>query len=623
MGLAVKLLLAGVAVYALLWLFLRLMRVLLWRVGRRLAFSYLLIGVLPIPMLIALALLNGYLLAGYFLGHLHRDAVDEMRHDLGTAAEMLLAGSDEATSSMPIERGEVVFARYRGGRRVAGDGRLPDAWPDWLTPGGGGDRGRWGRKGSAPFLPLAEELPTLAAVAGDGDRGVVAAYDGRIASELARRSGVWVDLITSDDPRRQKAQLQIFGRVFDVGMTTDLASSEDRERFFAGAGESAGFLDRPSIRWPETSDLARPTADGPPTFDKLEAHLEGSPRLVGRGLLSGSVQADARVWAALISVTGLLGSLYGLAVMMALWIIYTLSRAVNRLSRATRRVQQGDFSVRIPVRRTDQVGDLQRSFNMMASNLETLVASAAQKEILDKELEIARELQESLLPAELPSSDRLDFATLFEPSAAIGGDYFDVLTIDEDRLAVVIADVSGHGLPTGLRMAMLKAALVILVEESKEPEEILRRLSDMIRSGREKRFFITATIATVDLARGRLELTNAGHSPTYRVRDGAAREILLPGNPLGALGNRYGHSALDLEPGDIVVWLSDGLIEATDPRGEPFGYERIRETLAGRWETAAEVRNHLLAVIEKHTRGREAEDDQTLVAMRYLKGPES
>ena len=109
----------------------------------------------------------------------------------------------------------------------------------------------------------------------------------------------------------------------------------------------------------------------------------------------------------------------------------------------------------------------------MAGNLETLVATAAQKESLEKELELARNLQKSLLPSDLPAGGGVEFATLFEPSAAIGGDYFDVLRISEDELAVIIADVSGHGLSSGLRMAMLKAALLILVEETRDPEEIL------------------------------------------------------------------------------------------------------------------------------------------------------
>ena len=302
---------------------------------------------------------------------------------------------------------------------------------------------------------------------------------------------------------------------------------------------------------------------------------------------------------------------------MALAIIFALSRAVNQLSRGTSAVSRGDFSVRIPTKRKDQIGELQRDFNQMAEHLESLVETAAQKELVDKELSLARDLQESLLPSDLPSAESIEFATLFEPSAAIGGDYFDILRIDEDRLAVVIADVSGHGLPTGLRMAMVKAALVILVEEEKPPDQILTRLSDLIRSSRERRYFVTATIAVVDFRRGVIELTNAGHPPTYLLRRGKVREIVLPGPPLGTLGSDYGQYRIDLEDGDIAVWLSDGLIEASDASHEPFGYERLARSLEGDATSPAEARDRLLAAVAEHTGGYPADDDRTLVAMLY------
>src|SRR4029077_7557518 len=112
----------------------------------------------------------------------------------------------------------------------------------------------------------------------------------------------------------------------------------------------------------------------------------------------------------------------------------------------------------------------------------------------------------------------VEFATLFEPSAAIGGDYFDILRLDERRLAVIIAGVSGHGLSTGLRMAMLKAALLILVQDETDSEQILRRLDAVVRADTETRLLVTSPLSLPDFRHGTLEITNAGHPPTYRLR---------------------------------------------------------------------------------------------------------
>jgi serine phosphatase RsbU (regulator of sigma subunit) len=213
------------------------------------------------------------------------------------------------------------------------------------------------------------------------------------------------------------------------------------------------------------------------------------------------------------------------------------------------------------------------------------------------------------------------FSTYFQPSAAIGGDYYDILPLDGGReparrLAVVIADVAGHGLSAGLGMAMLKAALLILVEEGREPQSILTALDRLVRSTPQKTF-VTATLARVDLDRGRLEITNAGHPPTYLLRRGEVREIALPSTPLGVLDSSYRTEALDLEPGDMLVWLSDGFIEATSTEGECFGYERTREALCGDADTPADLRDRFLDAVRTHSEAQAAADDCTLVVMHY------
>lgn len=604
------------------WLLIKAYQAFLWKVGRRLAFSYFLIGVLPIPMVALLALGVGYVLATFFLGHLYRDAASAFQSRLVKQAEEQLEVF--ATRGRPgvAEAGGFAFDYYRLGERVGGAGVAPGRWPEWLTEGPEAVGGRPEEGGVAHYVVAGDGSPTLAVAVEIGELGVTAVYVEDLAAALRKEGDLWVEIFGPEAMEAEPGVVVLQDRELRFrpllpGRSLEEAGEEKREFFQSRTEEEGKLRDRPILVWPQLTGPLLVLASGDTVARQIEVLVTATPRMVIRRLVSASSEQNLYAWLGLTTVTGVLLTLYAVAVLVAMAMIFGLSRAVNRLSRATAAVQRGDFSVRIPVRRRDQLGALQRSYNEMAGHLEQLVAAAAQKEILEKELAIARELQESLLPRDLPQGEAVEFATLFQPSAAIGGDYFDILRLDEERLAVVIADVSGHGLSSGLRMAMLKAALLILVEEEEAPAQILRRLDGLVRANQDQRFFVTATLAWIHLADGTLDLINAGHPPTYLLRRGEVREILLPGSPLGGLGESYGRESIQLQPDDLVVWLSDGFIEAPDPAGEPFGYERVIEALAGDLSSPVEVRNRLLAAVEEHTAGRPADDDCTLVVMRY------
>jgi serine phosphatase RsbU (regulator of sigma subunit) len=613
LSVAAQLALGGMAVALFLWLLWKAYRVWLWKVSRRLAFSYFLIGVLPIPLLFLVLGAGAYILAGFFLGHLYRDAVLAVQADLAQAAEAQLDVMTGAASAAP-RRPDFSFAYYRDGRRIGGAPEAPAQWPAWA-------RTDAARLPLAPrFFARRDGTPTLAAAAARGDQGVLALHAADLDAAVSRRAGLWVAIRRPDDP--DLIQLEVWNMKIPVRRIRKERQPGEAAKLLRQASRGEGIFDDPLLWWGEVSspllDPATGRAGGP-----LTVVLNSTPNTVLRHMFSSAGEVDSAVWFTLLVFTALLFDVYAVATLMAIVMIVSLSRAVNRMSQATDAVRQGDFAVRIPVRRQDQMGHLQRSFNEMAGNLETLVAAAAQKEILEKELELARDLQKSLIPRDLPSGERLEFATLFEPSAAIGGDYFDVLRLSDDELAVVIADVSGHGLSTGLRMAMIKAALLILVEQTHEPEDILRHLDAVVRNG-GTRVFVTATLGLVNLRTGMLRLYNAGHPPTYLLRGGEVREILLPGSPLGGLGRTYGRADIPLHTGDVLVWLSDGLIEATRADGEPFGYDAVVDALKGKGkvgEGAADVRNRLLAAVDRYVGDEPPGDDRTLVVMRYRGRP--
>ncbi|HEX4951953.1 MAG TPA: SpoIIE family protein phosphatase [Thermoanaerobaculia bacterium] len=623
-------------------------RAFLWKVGRRLAFSHFLIGVVPVPMALILALGACYVLASFFLGYVSRSTLASLEVSAIEQAKARLAAFEaEGQPSQPTRSG-FSFDYYRAGKRVGGAGLAPETWPVWLTAplpeNSFGSPFKLAR-----YVRGADGKPTVAVAVETGELGVVALFDGELDHLLRKKTGLWVELrpMRGDGKGPTVAAVQVGqGIRFQVGgeevtpaaegeasAASDTSEAEpevtaaereaaqrlqaEKDAFFA-AQNGKSWLDRRRVVWPEVHGPLFDLATGEIAGRGLVAPVEGTFARIAQILFAGNAEFRSALWIGLISVAGTLLTVYAVAFLVASFLSFGLSRAVNQLSKATAAVQAGDFSYRIPAHRRDQVGALQRSFNEMANHLGEAVARAAEQEVLDKELAIAREVQRSLLPRHLPRNPKADCATLFEPSAALGGDYLDLIELSDGRLAVVIADVSGHGLSSGLRMAMVKAGLTLLLAERVDPLWILTRLDELIRqSSTERRFFVTATIALIDFRNGVVELTNAGHPPTYLLRGGEVEEIILESSPLGCLDRSFRATRFEIKPGDSLVWLSDGLIEAQSPNGEMFGYDRVAATLARPARTAADVRSALTGAIDAHAAGTPVGDDRTLVVVRY------
>jgi serine phosphatase RsbU (regulator of sigma subunit) len=596
---------------------------LFWRVGRRLAFSYFLVGVLPRRAPSA-ARAARQLPAGRLPARPpHRDGVAELADELESAAIARLL-ADEPADSIPTLGGRLRAAEYQRGRRVTDDESAPGEWPTWVAEAQEARRRRGDAEALArPFWALADGRLSMAAVAGRPGDGVLVWFEGDLAKALRERTRSWVDLYRHDDPRKLPVTRIQLGRpqLSIRGFWLQQDAEELAEYYRLNppeAVDSPGWLERPWILWSETTGRAEALADGSAAAEFVTVSLASGPRGLFRSLLSVSDQADSTAWLALVGVAILLSEIWLAAAIMAVFMIVGLSRAVNRLSQATAAIAEGDFSFRIPVKRTDQVGELQRSFNAMAGHLSELVDTAAQKEALDKELDLARRVQRDLLPDLIESASGAELATTFEPSAAIGGDYFDVLRRPGGKLAIVVADVAGHGLAAGLRMAMVKSAIVLLAEEEIDAQGIVTRLRRLLRGRPGERGFITLSFAELTLATGELEITNAGHPPCYLVRrDGTVDEIVLPGLPLGTLPGAPGNGRVPPRPGDAMVWLSDGIPECTSQRRAVR--LRRRGARAGR---AVRLRRSAARPAARRLRAHcgdaPVQDDRTLVVLRYV-----
>ena len=254
------------------------------------------------------------------------------------------------------------------------------------------------------------------------------------------------------------------------------------------------------------------------------------------------------------------------------------------------------------------------------------MAASGDRLRMRRELEAAREVQLAMLPDAPPERPWLRIAASSLPAAEVGGDYWDVFEPDGERLVIAVGDVAGHGLPAGLALAGLRAGLTLLRERLHEPASVLGELDRLMRETTRGR--LLATLALVDVEPGgeRLLLAQAGHPPILRrsARDGTVEWIGTEALPLGTrLPSAYRTVEVDLEPGDIVVIYSDGLVEALDAEDRPWGFDGLETALLETPESvvrsgASSVRDSLLRAVGRHADGRPLQDDRTVVVLERI-----
>ncbi len=271
---------------------------------------------------------------------------------------------------------------------------------------------------------------------------------------------------------------------------------------------------------------------------------------------------------------------------------------------------------------TDEVRSLAGFANQvgLAMDHARLLRETVQAERRKRELEIARELQVNLLPREAPDLPGLDIAARSEPATEVGGDYFDYLELGQGRLGIAVGDVSGHGMPAGLLMAMAKSSIYTQVQSGVLPSEMIARLSETLLQLSADNQFMTMVLSEIDLEAGEFRYSNAGHHYPFHLRAGTGEVVELEstGLPLGMLARPQGpFRTCPLGVGDILVFYSDGIVEATDPQDEMFGLSRLRKLiLANHDKDAKTIVEVVFRAVRAYTRGEPLDDDATIVVVR-------
>jgi len=585
-------------------------RRLMWRIRTKMLVSYLFIAVVPLVLLTLFFFLAGFLGLSLMASYMISSEVEREAHALRALAQTTLADlpAEEPGLRKALEdrlsltrslHPSLEWVLVRDGKPLVTQGAAPTVLPGWLQdPGFAGVvkddkrealRGLW--KAERSFLVL--DVPV----------------DEAFFSRLEAQTGIVV--IASDKEMKGRR-----------GKDGDIDISPEAERKLEAKLSSTGGVVFFSVVERTLWDTGKK--------DVMGLAIRYKPGELLRRLSPGALDMGDVFVKAMAAVGATFLVVYSGALLVGVLLARSITRNIHSLSVGTERLRQGDFSASIPVRNRDQLGELAESFNMMARGIQDLLREQAEKQRLEEELRIARQIQMSLLPQEAVSHPGLRIAALCLPATEVGGDYYDLLPLSESRLGVLVADVSGKGTSAALYMAELKGLVLSLSRIYDSPARLLVEANSILAANMDPRSFVTMTYAVMDTAAGTMRYARAGHNPILHLEAATGRTRMLapPGIGLGMdSGARFEaileEAVLPLRSGDVFLFFTDGLTEAMNERSELFGELRLRELMESAGETGggapvAELKESILAEIRRFVGNAAPQDDMTLVILKVV-----
>ena len=402
--------------------------------------------------------------------------------------------------------------------------------------------------------------------------------------------------------------------------------------------------------------------DGERSSDRATFVIDWSWAKAGKQFFGGS-QIGAFWRKVLIGVGVGFMMLELFALFSAVWMTRAVTGTVHKLHRATEFIRRGDFSHRVHVRSHDQLGELAQAFNDMSANIESLLQERVEHERLEREVEIAAQVQGQLFPRRVPVLATVEVAGECRAARGVAGDYYDYIEVAPGLVAFALGDVSGKGLSASLVMSNLQAALraqtTIIAErlrsagraaaagvtsgthstgatgnldlafpcgvigldddENCAVADMAARINEQLCQSTESNRFATLFLALYDDRTRSLRYTNAGHNSAILMRtDGCTEQLSRGGTMIGAFDwseFEEGHTAL--QPEDLLVIFSDGISEAQNIDGEEYGEVRLTQLITRhRAASSEDVRRAIFDAVDNWSGGQERGDDQTLVVVK-------
>ena len=630
-------------------LFVQLKRVLLWRVRSKLTLSYIFIGFVPALLIILFFVIGGLLLFNNVSAYALRarmSAITDQTQFLAESTAIGLQGSrtpsdiasvlerrrTAASERYPLISFAVVAASARCGGAAAGTAapivagpwshaQTPQSVPEWVPCSGytglttSTDGARTQMVARAVAFPGGSLLP----------RAVIVdvPLNAPVLQQIQQDVGVEIENVTPiQDTADGDAGAPAANRDLRIRIGTTGVPAAGQK----GASTQQGLQ---WVAFPEDVDWTTGKAG------TLAISFKMSPAAVYERISGTSLRAigNFTFGQILLLLLTIVGGLFLVIQIVAYVMGFALARSItgsiHELFTGTERVRRGDFTHRIAIRSRDQLGELAESFNSMTSSIEDLLQQKAEKERLEQELRIARNIQMSLLPQRALAMPGLSLAAHCEPAREVGGDYFDYFPIDDHRLGLLIADVSGKGTSAALYMAELKGLMLSLSRRHTSPRRLLIEANQIIARHLDTRSFITITYAVVDLQARTFTYARAGHCPLIYVPGplSPVREpqILTPdGMVLGLQiddGTLFERSleevSLPLGAGDLFVLYTDGITEAMNADGDCYGESRLASLAREHADLPFdELRERILREVRSFAGDTAQQDDITMLLLR-------
>jgi len=636
----------------LLKYFLRLTRRFVWRIRNRLIVAYIFIGVAPVLLFFAMLTIGLYVLMGQVTTYLltrelqnRNEIVRDCASILGwQTAEHVEEGNMEQAANQFLLQLQRRIPDLQAIMRVdnstfplLGNSALKN-YPKWSWPG---------------FMGLVKVGP---------DYVLAAHFDARMKNhsiEVFAFEPVGWDLLSSLLPELATVnllELEKFPEEKSEGQESPEHASDNSDGG-GGAGKGSSYTVRlnrqrilPSqgaslttlpaakswwdieVRW-GTLVPYRLWDKSQQETEQVVFRVDSRPSLIVRKLFSVLGPLSSAVFFMLYVIGGLLLVAEILSLSLGVSLTKTITRSVADLYEGTLRINSGNFSHRIPLRSRDQLSELASSFNRMTDSVQKLILESKEKERLESELEIAREVQSQLFPREVPKLQSLELAGSCQPARVVSGDFYDFVKIDFDWTALAIGDIAGKGISAALLMASIQSSFRAQLKARTLPSkssfgnshpsltsELTTFLNQQLYESTSPEKFATFFCALVNDHSGQLFYTNAGHLPPLLVRDQHVHKLDINGMVLGAFPNQsYDQGYLELRKGDLLVAYTDGITEPENEYGEEFGDERLAELLVrNAHKPFAELTHLVTAAVSDWSSTPEQQDDMTLLMVRRV-----